>query len=192
MGRLGFYFDSRRCMGCRTCQVACKERNDLRVDENFRRVRTFETGGYPNARMFHYSGACNHCAEAKCVTVCPTGAMHYADDGTVQHNKVDCIACGECVSNCPYGAVQFIEESGTAGKCDSCRDLRDAGENPVCVDACLMRCLKFGDMDDLVSEFGPELVNELPVLPSANITKPSLLIKAKDCALLRDFKELAV
>lgn len=189
---LGFYFDTHMCIGCRTCQVACKDKNDLGIGPIFRKVYSYETGKYPEAHVFHLSSACNHCADAKCVKGCPTGAMHYAADGTVQHDDKLCIGCRYCTWNCPYGAPQFIEDKGIVGKCNSCKDLRDAGQNPACVDACLMRCIKFGDLDQLRAEHGPDLVREIPVLPSAGITTPSLLISAKTCALNNSAKEVEI
>jgi len=190
--RLGFYFDSRACIGCRACQIACKDRNDLGVGVLFRKVSTFETGTYPTAQTYHYSGTCNHCAEAKCVKGCPTGAMHFAEDGTVQHDKNKCIGCRYCVWNCPYGVPQFIKETGIVGKCDSCKDFRENGNNPVCVDACVMRCLDFGDLDKLSAKYGIDLVKKLPILPSADITDPSILIKPKKSALNSQYKERQV
>lgn len=192
MSRLGFYFDSNMCIGCRACQVACKDRNRLGVGAIFRKVKSFQTGVYPNPQGFNYSGACNHCAEPKCVAGCPTGAMHVAEDGTVQHDASLCIGCQYCVWNCPYGAPQYIKSAGKVGKCDSCKNLREAGENPVCVDSCVMRCLKFGDLDKLAAEYGPGLVDQIPILPRADLTKPSLLVKPKGCALDPKFKELGV
>lgn len=192
MGKLGFYVDTDSCIGCRTCQVACKDKNDLDVGILFRRVLSFETGVYPTAKMYHYPSTCNHCAEAKCVKGCPTGAMHYAEDGTVQHDPDVCIGCRYCTWNCPYGVPQFIEETGISGKCDSCKDLRDAGGNPACVDACLMRCVKFGDIDELEAEYGPGLVRELPILPTSNMTEPSLLINPKACAQNPGFRKVEV
>jgi len=190
---LGFYYDMSACIGCRTCQVACNDKNDLKVGTLFRVVRTFETGVYPNARMYHYSGACNHCVDPKCVEGCPTGAMHVAQDGTVQHNADKCIGCRYCIWNCPYGVPQFIEEQGIVGKCDSCKDLRDAGQNPVCVDACVMRCLEFGDLDELSAKHGrASLVQDLPILPSSSTTKPSFLVTPKECALNPFYKEKEV
>lgn len=190
--QLGFYYDMSICIGCKTCQVACKDKNNLEVGTLFRHVRSFETGKFPLPGAYHYSGACNHCADAKCVKGCPTGAMYYAEDGTVQHDDDKCIGCKYCVWNCPYGAPQFIEQSGIVGKCDSCKDLRDQGENPVCVDACLMRCLEFGDLDELAAKHGSGLTRELPILPLANICQPSLLVKPKNCALDPNYKEKEV
>ena len=188
MGQLGFYFNMVECMGCKACQIACKDKNDLKVGELFRKVLNFECGVYPNVGGFYLSVSCNHCAEAKCVRGCPTGAMHYAEDGTVQHNKDLCIGCRYCVCNCPYSVPQYLEDKNIVGKCDACKDLRDAGENPACVDACPMRTLKFGDLDELKRQYGPDLVSEITVLPLAEVTKPSLLMKANIYALDPSYK----
>jgi len=192
MGQKGFYYNNTSCIGCRTCQVACKDKNDLDVGIFFRRVRTFEVGAYPETKAYHYSSACNHCSDPKCVKGCPTGAMHFGEDGTVQPDADICIGCRYCTWNCPYGAPQYIEGKGTVSKCNSCIDLREEGGSPACVDACVMRCLKFGDLDELEAEYGPGLVQELPILPSADITQPSLLISPKACALNTAFEEREV
>lgn len=189
MGKLGFYFDMTACIGCRTCHIACKDRNDLDVGAIFRTVRNFETGTFPKPGSYNYSSSCNHCEEAKCMKNCPTGAMHKGDDGTVQHDPDLCIGCQYCIWNCPYGAPVYFEELGRVGKCDSCKTLREAGQNPACVDACPMRCLKFGDLDELTAQYGNDLVKELPILVSQQITKPSILIKPKSSALDGNFRE---
>lgn len=189
MGQLGFYFDMSACIGCKTCQIACKDKNDSPIGVNFRRVTTFEAGVYPKVGIYHFSGSCNHCADPKCTKGCPTGAMYVASDGTVQHDADKCIGCQYCTWNCPYGAPQFNKELGKIQKCDACKDLRDKGENPVCVDACPMRAIHWGDLDKLKKEFNVKEENiELPALPSRSITSPSLLIKPREAALERDFR----
>lgn len=192
MGKLGFYYDMSMCIGCRTCQIACIDKYDLKVGTIFRQVKTFEAGVCPEPQLYHYSNTCNHCTDAKCVKSCPTGAMHYAPDGTVQHDKDKCIGCQYCVWNCPYGVPQFIEDTGIIGKCDSCIDLREKGGNPACVDACVMRCLEFGDLDELAAKHGSGMTKELPILPPANITQPSLLVKPKSYAFNSNYKERKV
>lgn len=190
MARYGFYFDMSACGACKTCQIACKDKNDLKVGTIFRRVRSFELGVYPNPGLYSFSGACNHCAKPKCVEGCPTGAMHIAEDSTVQHDKDKCIGCRYCTWACPYGAPQFIPELGKVGKCDSCKDLRDKGQNPACVDACVMRAIEWGNLDELRAKHaGKELTSDLPILAPSSIANPSLLIKPHRLAKQNNFHE---
>ena len=191
---LGFFLDVNKCIGCRTCHVACKDLHNLGIGPIFRRVRAFETGAYPNADGYRFSGSCNHCENALCLRSCPTGALHRAADGTVQLDADRCMgsACKACIGACPYGAVDFIADLGVAGKCDSCKSLRDDGRNPNCVDACIMRCLEFGEMTALRAKHGPGLTSDLPILPPSSTTGPRLLIKAKPNALRTDFTEVEI
>ena len=90
----GFYFDMTACIGCRTCQVACKDKNDLEMGVIFRRLSDFEVGEYPAVQTYHYSGSCNHCEKPECVAACPNAAMYIdEEDGTVQHDDEKCIGC---------------------------------------------------------------------------------------------------
>lgn len=179
MSQIGFYFDMNKCSGCHSCQIACKDRNNLPVGELFRNVRTFEVGVYPEGRMLHYPQTCNHCTNPACVSACPTGSMYKAEDGSVLHNDEICIGCGSCVTSCPYGIPLIDSEFNISRKCDSCKPLRDAGKNPVCVDACLMRCLDFGGLDELEAKYGPDLVKDQTFLPQSEFTGPSTLIKPR-------------
>lgn len=191
MGRLGFYFDQTFCTGCRTCQIACKDKNRLEVGTIFREVKTYEIGDYPEVQTYHYAATCNHCENPACLAACATGAIYKAEDGTVIIDREMCDGCGNCVEFCPY-QVPKIMDDGKAGKCDACAYLRAKGENPACVDACPMRVLEFGDLDELAAKHGDDLVCELPILPSAELTHPSLLIKAKECAKLEGAHEFYI
>ena len=187
---LGFYFDQTRCTGCRVCQIACKDRLGLEAAGPLpRRVTTFETGTFPNARLYHLSVGCNHCDSPACVANCPTGAMHQDESGVVLHDDELCIGCKTCMNSCPYEAPQYAEDQDLIIKCDSCKALRDAGLNPVCVDACMMRALDFGDVDELVAKYGDGLVNELPALGDA-ATNPNIRVKVKEAASESSFKEV--
>lgn len=188
--RLGFYFNQNACIGCRTCQIACKDKNDLPVGTVYRRVHSFEAGSFPVPAVYHYSATCNHCEHPACVAGCPTGAMHVSEDGTVQHDDERCIGCRYCVWNCPYDVLQYHPESGIVGKCDACADLRAAGGDPACVDACVMRCLEFGPLDTLLAEHaGEDLTDKLVILPDPTKTNPSILIDPRPAALAGDFAE---
>jgi anaerobic dimethyl sulfoxide reductase subunit B (iron-sulfur subunit) len=175
MGRLGFYFNMNTSKGCGACQEACKDKNGLQPGEYFRRVDTVILSEDFKQPYHHYSGACNHCEEPRCVDVCPTGAMHKAEDGTIVHDDGLCIGCGSCLWSCPYGAISFSKTKGIGQKCDACADLRAEGKEVACVGACPTRSLKFGDLEELQKEFGTTF-NAISVLPNADMTKPSLTI----------------
>ena len=133
MGQMGFYFDQTACIGCKTCQVACRDKNALyNVGEIFRRVETVEVGTFPSVRYYGASISCNHCERPACVANCPSGAMYKdEDEGVVLHDDGMCIGCETCVSACPYGEPVYLEDEGIVRKCDSCVMLRKKGENPA-------------------------------------------------------------
>ncbi len=187
---LGFYFDMTRCVGCRACQIACKDKNNLDVGIIFRYAKTYETGSFPDVGMYNYSGSCNHCENPACVTVCPVGAMYKAEDGTVLHDDDMCIGCQACMKVCPYEVPQFDKALSIVRKCDACASLRAKGQNPACVDACPSRALDFGDKEELIAKYGADLVKDLPILPDSSQTGSNTLIKAKPCALEEDYREL--
>jgi anaerobic dimethyl sulfoxide reductase subunit B (iron-sulfur subunit) len=118
--------------------------------------------------------------------------MHIDADLTVQHDKAKCIGCRYCTWACPYGVPQFIEEIGKVSKCDSCKELRDKGENPACVDACFMRALEWGDLEELKAKHGNDTIRDLPILPSSSVTNPSVIIKPRVVALQKDFQKKEV
>jgi len=184
--QLGFYFDSSACTDCKACQIACKDRSHLPVGVMWRRVYQYVGGGWnPVKKMtnvweptgvFSYSLSisCMHCENPVCMEGCPAGGITKRDDGIVLINPEDCIGCRYCEWNCPYGAPQYDEEAGVMTKCDFCVDLLDAGQNPACVDACVMRALKWGDLDELRAEYGD--VSAVEPLPPASYTEPSIVI----------------
>lgn len=189
---LGFYFDATHCIGCRTCQVACKDRHDLQsVGIRPRKVESAEAGSYPDSKIFHVSISCNHCADPACVKGCPTAAMHKIEDGIVVHDDSKCVLCKNCMSVCPYAAPQFDEVKSVIVKCDSCKDLREAGMNPTCVDACPMRALDFGDIDELRVKYG-DSVSEIPSIAPSDWTHPNIAIKPNDAAKSPDFNSIVM
>ena len=106
---------------------------------------------------------------------CPTGAMIKRDeDGIVYVDESVCIGCGTCANACPYGAPKVSEERGVTSKCNFCMDYLDEGGRPACVDACLMRCLDFGDIAELREKYGDAC--DVAPLPSSSETRPSLIL----------------
>ena len=179
----GFYFDMTRCVGCRACQIACKDKNRLDVGTNFRTAKSYSVGKFPKVETYSYSAGCNHCENPACTAICPTGAMYKAEDGTVLHDDELCIGCQACVKACPYSVPVYVEATQKTAKCDACASLRAKGMNPACVDACPMRALEFGDLDELKAKHGADLVSDLPILPNSSVTSPNVLIKAKEVAV---------
>lgn len=183
MVKKGFYFDQKSCVGCRTCQIACKDKNDLGIGLFFRHVFSYETGDYPLVKTFHYAATCNHCDDPACVAVCPNQATYIdEEDGTVQHDDEKCIGCEYCVKACPYGHPQYMKELGVVHKCDACIGLRSVGEKPACVASCPMRALDFGPIDELRA-MHPDAVDKITILPDPSQTNPSVAIDAKLVAL---------
>ena len=188
---LGFYFDMTRCSGCAACRTACQDRFDL-FEVGFAppRGHRYQTGTFPSVAGYVTSVSCNHCEKPACVENCPTGAMFKNKDGLVLHDDDVCISCQTCLNVCPYGAPQYIEAENLVVKCDTCNALREGGYLPVCVDACPYRALEFGDLNELRLAHGDDLVQEVSVLPSADVTGPNLLIKSREAALESGYREV--
>lgn len=184
MKQYGFYFDSDLCTGCKTCELACKDYKDLGTDVNFRRIYEY-TGGTWNQQSdgcwhqdvfaYYMSISCNHCENPACTAVCPTGAMHKNEDGFVIVNEETCIGCRYCHMACPYDAPQYDAQKGHMTKCDGCYSRVQAGQKPICVDACPLRALDFAPIDELRAKYGDQA--SIAPLPPAEIAHPNLVVK---------------
>lgn len=153
MTRYAMVMDTRRCIGCDSCTVACKVWNELPVDMIFNPVITDgPRGKFPHVHMVHIPLICMHCEETPCVEACPTGASKQDDDGIVWIEAEKCVGCGACIETCPYNARHKDSISGVAMKCDFCKDRARAGLDPHCVATCHQRARIFGDLDDPESE----------------------------------------
>ena len=106
--------------------------------------------------MYFLTVQCQHCADPECVKVCPTGASHKLEDGTVQIDKSKCIGCQFCAMSCPYGVRYLNEEERVVEKCTLCEQKIAQGELPQCVTQCGGRARYFGDLEQGIAGFeGP-------------------------------------
>ncbi|MBD1575675.1 MULTISPECIES: cytochrome c nitrite reductase Fe-S protein [Vibrio] len=163
--RYGMVHDENLCIGCTACTDACREVN--KVPEGVTRLkikRSEAIGEYPNAGYTFERISCQHCDNAPCVHVCPTGAS-YKDPKTgivdVHHDL--CVGCGYCLAACPYQVRFFNPETHVADKCNFCRDTNlKNGKQPACVESCPTNALVFGDLNDPSSEIS-KVIHSHPV-----------------------------
>lgn len=183
MTQYAFAFDSSRCTGCKTCELACKDYKNLDATVAYRKVYDYEGGSWDvaadgtcttTAFVYHVSMSCNHCDDPACVRVCPTGAMHKdADTGLVSVDADKCIGCGYCHMACPYNAPKVDRAVGHSVKCDGCADRVAQGLEPICVGACPLRALSFGTVEEM-SALGDRAA--ISPLPEPSYTNPNLYI----------------
>jgi len=175
MVRLGMVIDTRKCVGCMDCVVACKTENGVPEGYNRDWISQQLTGSFPALSLEIRSERCNHCDDPPCVACCPTGASHVHSPGTVVLvDEQQCIGCKACVASCPYDA-RFIHPEGYADKCTFCVHRVEQGLQPACVAVCPTRCMSFGDLDDGHSEVSLLLASRRhhALLPEAG-TRPRI------------------
>ena len=181
--QFGFIHNNVDCIGCRACEIACKDKNGLPPGPRFRRVMYVEGGTYPDVFAYKVNMSCNHCAEPACLPTCPTGAIwKRSKDGIVDIDSSLCIGCRKCEASCPYGAPQWNPKEQIIQKCNMCVDEIDAGRKPYCVMACMMRVLDIGPIDKLwegkfkTTAVGPhdETVRQGKNMANPELTKPSI------------------
>ena len=174
---LSKYIDTTTCIGCKACEVACQEWNDLGV------VQTEQTGTYQTMPTLHpeywnlirfnemeVAGAvawlfrkdqCMHCEDPGCLKACPApGAIVQYVNGIVDVNPDKCIGCRMCETGCPFDVPRFSVSTGKMAKCTLCVDRVEVGLEPACVKACPTSCLHFGDKTDMVA-LGIDRVKQL-------------------------------
>jgi Fe-S-cluster-containing hydrogenase components 1 len=174
MAVTGFLTDSTLCIGCKACEVACKEWNDVPDDgfvwsglsydntlalghSTYRHVKFVERepragcGGNSNEQLTweFSSDVCKHCENAGCLEACPTGSIVRTEFGSVFVQPDICNGCGYCVVSCPFGVVDRRPDDGRAFKCTFCYDRQKAGAEPACSKACPTGSILFGRLDDL-------------------------------------------
>lgn len=173
MARYGMLINTKKCIGCYACRVACQRQNDLLPTQHFIRYEEQETGTYPNVGVETVSLQCMHCEDAPCVAVCPTGAAFIGADGVVGVDHGRCIGCKYCMAACPYQVRSFNEETGTVDKCRFCTVSAEVTGTKMCscVEACLTDARIFGDLDDPESKISKAIVAEGAQPISGDLTK---------------------
>ena len=168
----GFFTDTSVCIGCKACEVACKEWNQLPADDKgflgesldntgelsgstWRHVKFLdnvpdETMGEGNGKAFLLmSDVCKHCQHASCMDVCPTGAIIRTEFDTVFIQEDVCNGCRYCIAACPYDVIDIDKERDVARKCTLCYDRLQGGMEPACAKACPTDSIQFGPLDEL-------------------------------------------
>src|ERR671924_1852464 len=140
--------DHTRCIGCHACSTACKSENLVPLSVNRTYVKSADVGVFPQARRAFQVTRCNQCADAPCVTACPTSAMFTRADGIVDFDKSVCIGCKACMAACPYDAIFINPEDHSAEKCNFCAHRLDVGLEPSCVVVCPVGAIMVGDVTD--------------------------------------------
>jgi formate dehydrogenase iron-sulfur subunit len=176
--RMGFFTDTSVCIGCKACEVACKEWNGLPTDEIGFTGQSYDNTGRLSASTWRHvafveqarpapappppeadpreglrwlmsSDVCKHCTVAPCLDVCPTGALFRTEFGTVVVQDDVCNGCGMCVPACPFGVIERREDDGRAWKCTLCYDRLKEGMEPACAKACPTDSIQYGELEDL-------------------------------------------
>ena len=171
------YIDTTTCIGCKACEVACQEWNDLGP------VPTVQAGSYQTLPNLHpefwnlirfneretdkgfawlmRKDQCMHCEDPGCLAACPApGAIVQYANGIVDVNPDQCIGCRYCETGCPFDVPRFHQTTGKMAKCTLCVDRVSVGLEPACIKACPTGCLQFGTKDDMVA-LGARRVDQL-------------------------------
>ena len=172
----GFFTDTTVCIGCKACEVACKEWNNLPADNigmtgqsydntgalsanSWRHVNFIEKAGPTGVRgdersafqsgWLMMSDVCKHCHNAPCLEACPTGSLFKTEFDTVVVQQDICNGCGYCVPACPFGVIDVSVQDGKAHKCTLCYDRLKGGLEPACAKSCPTDSIMFGELEDL-------------------------------------------
>jgi formate dehydrogenase iron-sulfur subunit len=166
--RKGFLVDTSRCIGCRSCQVACKQWNKLEADKTsnlgtfenprdltpalYNRIKFVEQADDKGGMSWRFlNERCMHCGDAGCMKVCPSpGALYRTKDGIVAYNREKCISCKYCVSACPFNIPRY-DSDDKVSKCHLCLDRIGGGLTPACAKACPTETLRYGNRNDLIA-----------------------------------------
>ena len=184
------FIDMTKCVGCRGCQVACKEWHELGANLN-----TSFVGGYQNQaglaherwttvefyerpagegmQWFFRKHQCIHCSDPPCVGVCPTGALYRTEYGNVHLERQKCIGCKYCIYHCPWQVPQYNAELNKVSKCTLCTERIANRQEPACVKTCVSKTLTFGTRDEMLGQAQKRLGSVKNLFPRATIYNPA-------------------
>ncbi|HQT75910.1 MAG TPA: 4Fe-4S dicluster domain-containing protein [Rhodopila sp.] len=168
----GFFTDTTLCIGCKACEVACKEWNNLPADHLGLTGDSYDNTGMLSANTWRHvafierdvradnqspfqsgwlmmSDVCKHCENAPCMEACPTGALFKTEFNTIVVQQDICNGCGYCVPACPFGVVDLNKVDGKAHKCTLCYDRLKGGLEPACAKSCPTDSIQFGEVAEL-------------------------------------------
>lgn len=158
--------DVSTCIGCKACQAACSEWNDIRDEigtnhgvydnpidlsaDSWTVMRFAETEEYGKLEWLIRKDGCMHCAEPGCLKACPSpGAIVQFENGIVDFHQENCIGCGYCITGCPFNIPRISKKDHRAYKCTLCSDRVAVGQEPACVKTCPTGAIHFGSKEDM-------------------------------------------
>ena len=170
----GFFTDTTVCIGCKACEVACKEWNNLPADHLGLTGQSYDNTGALSANTWRHvsfieqpeqirdnaqpafqsgwlmmSDVCKHCHNPPCMEACPTGALFKTEFDTVVVQQDICNGCGYCIPACPFGVIDVNLVDGKAHKCTLCYDRLKGGLEPACAKSCPTESIQFGEVEVL-------------------------------------------
>ena len=168
--------DVSRCIGCKACQAACMEWNDLRADvgvnegfytnpadlsdQSWTLMRFYEEQIEGSLQWLIMKDGCFHCAEPGCLKACPSpGAIVQFANGVVDFHQERCIGCGYCIAGCPFNVPRLSKDDSKAYKCTLCSDRVAVGLEPACVKTCPTQALSFGSKEEMLAQAEHRLVD---------------------------------
>jgi formate dehydrogenase iron-sulfur subunit len=166
-GEVAKLIDVSRCIGCKACQAACMEWNDLRGqvgvndgfytnpadldDQSWTLMRFYEEQIEGSLQWLILKDGCLHCSDPGCLRACPApGAIVQFTNGIVDFHQEQCIGCGYCISGCPFNIPRLRKEDSKVYKCTLCSDRVAVGLEPACIKSCPTQALSFGSKEDML------------------------------------------
>jgi formate dehydrogenase iron-sulfur subunit len=166
---MGFFTDVTLCIGCKACEVACKQWNELPSDGYKLSGNSYDNTNHLGSSTWRHvafveqmdrlepdlsrwmmmSDVCKHCTNAGCLEACPTGAIIRNEFNDVYVQPDICNGCGYCVPSCPFGVIAIQEDDGRAQKCTLCYDRQKDGLEPACAKSCPTDSITFGPVLEL-------------------------------------------